>query len=352
MSGQSDRWIWPAEWEEHEATWLSWPRNDETWPRSLEAAQREFVNFVKLLSQFELVRVMIAQPLQEHAEKLGLPRSDRVEWVDLKTNDAWARDYGATIVYDAASGDSRFINWQYNAWGGKYPPFDDDQLVAAGMANYCNANVYDSKLTMEGGAIEGNGAGYLMTTESCLLDDNRNAGWARSEIEAELKTLLGVSDVLWLPGGDVEGDDTDGHIDQIARFLNEKTVLISDAADENNVNHATYRENQVRLQAEIEKRELGWTVVKVPLPSEVVKVFDEPLPASYTNFVWANGAIIVPQFEDAMDQVAVDLIQSLCPDRKVVGCPSKQLLVGLGSWHCLSQQHINAAAALQNNRVD
>jgi agmatine deiminase len=374
---------WPAEWEPHAATWLSWPRNPATWPDHFEPVPGEFAQLVRTIASFEPVNILAGgEAVMRQARELvgDLPN---VTLHDIETNDAWCRDHGPTFLQ--ASGVSRFrpgvgegergrvgdsatsplrppslsppllppalIDWEYNAWGGKYPPFDKDNEVPRKIAALQGRRVFSPGIILEGGAIEGNGEGVLLTTESCLLNPNRNPQLSREQTEQYLRDYLGVKDIWWLTGGEIGGDDTDGHIDQIARFVGPRTIVVSVCDDPSDENYGPTQQNLAELKALCSRHTpcavptdgtrsvpaTGYDIVPLPLPKPKF-VGDQRLPAGYANFIFVNGGLIVPTYDDPADQIAIDTLQRLLPDRRVVGSPSLNLVWGLGSFHCLSQQ--------------
>ena len=331
-----NRFRMPAEWEPQAAIWLSWPHNVETWPQNLAAAQAEFVALVRAISNSQLVRVMVPNREMELAgSQLG--EISNVTVVAIDTNDAWARDYAPTFVKDVESDELVSIDWYYNAWGAKYPPFDLDQQIASKVAAHLGLRNIAGGLCFEGGAIEINEQGVLMTTESCALDSNRNAGNSRLEVESILIERLGCSEVVWLPGDIGEqktlvGDDTDCHIDQLARFVDDETIVHAWT------NESDSRYEALRLNVSVIERQLpSVRLVPLMLP-EAFQFCDRQIPASYCNFLITNESVIVPQFGVPEDDAAVQVLRSLFSKRKVVPLASRNLSVGLGSFHCLSQQ--------------
>ena len=325
---------WPAEWEPHTATWLSWPRNPDTWPKNLRAAQQEFAAFIRAVAEVETVNLLCGGDAMQSA-RAAVGGIRNVELIDIQTNDAWIRDYGPTFV----NRDNKqvVVDWTYNAWGGKYPPFDQDAKIAEKIATRLNCAAIKVDRVIEGGALEGNGAGLVMTTESCLLNENRSGKSAKAQIESILKQRLGANEILWLSGGDIAGDDTDGHIDQIARFVSEKTIVVCVEKNRDDVNFETFQLASRELKQFNAVHGNQFEIVDLPMPGPVM--FDGVrLPAGYANFYLANGIVIVPQFDDPADEIAVSLLKSVFPDRQAIALPSRNLSVGLGSFHCLSQQ--------------
>lgn len=340
---------WPAEWEPHTATWLSWPHNVESWPGIFDRIPAQFAAFVRAIAEFEPVQILAggASVLGDARQHVGqLPN---VALHDIPTNDAWCRDHGPTFLVrsphttsqenptDGSFAPLALIDWQYNAWGGKYPPFDLDNGVPARIATQLGCPRFPADVVLEGGAIEGNGLGTVLTTASCLLNPNRNPGMCRQDVELLLRDYLGARHVIWLARGELAGDDTDGHIDQLARFVGPKTVVAAIAGDTADLNAAPLRENLAQLRSMADQNGAALDVVPLPLPA--AKFHDRHrLPASYCNFYLVNGGVIVPQFGDPADEQAVGILGDLLPDRTVVGLPATDLAWGLGTFHCLSQQ--------------
>jgi agmatine deiminase len=229
------------------------------------------------------------------------------------------------------------VDWQYNAWGGKYPPFDLDNAVPQKIARLQGRKVFSPGIVLEGGAIENNGAGVLLTTERCLLNSNRNPHLTRGDMERYLREYLSVEKVLWLAHGDIPGDDTDGHIDQLARFVNPTTIVAAVASDEEDDCFDELQAMWQELTALRDLEDRPFTIVPLPIPQPKF-VGEQRLPASYCNFLIVNGGVIVPQFGDPADAAALETLARLFPDRQVRGCESLELIWGLGSFHCLSQQ--------------
>jgi agmatine deiminase len=327
---------WPAEWERQSATWLSWSHNEETWPQNLSRAQAEFVSLVEMIARSQLVNVLVP-PRHSVDAAAQLNGISNVKLVKMETNDAWARDYAPTFVIDQQSGELVAIDWYYNAWGGKYPPFEADQNVAKQVADLLRVRHVAGGLCFEGGAIEINEAGVVMTTESCALNPNRNAGFSRIEIESILRQRLGCNRIIWLPGDlsdckVLPGDDTDGHIDQLARFVDDQTIVHA-WVDEHDFRHKALSANVEAIRSQLPEVKL--------VPLEIPPLFefcDRKIPASYCNFLITNESVIVPQFDVPHDVAAADALKSLFLEREIVPLPSKNLAVGLGSFHCLSQQ--------------
>ncbi|MEX2172857.1 MAG: agmatine deiminase family protein [Pirellulaceae bacterium] len=346
---------WPAEWEPQASAWLSWPRNPATWPDHFEPVPAEFAQFVRLLAEYQPVNILAGgREVLEQAWSLVGDLAN-VTLHNIPTNDAWCRDHGPTFLQGATAGPAStaspspqplapgpssspaLVDWEYNAWGGKYPPFDLDNQVPSEIAALQGRRRFVPGIVMEGGAIDGNGRGTILTTESCLLNPNRNPGLSRAHVEGYLRDYLAAKKVLWLKGGEIAGDDTDGHIDQIARFVNPTTLVVSVCDDPADDNYAPTQQNLVELQAMTDQDDQPLAIVRLPLPRPLY-CDGQRLPAGYANFLIANGVVVVPQFGDPADDEALRTLQPLFPDRDVRGCPSLHLIWGLGSFHCLSQQ--------------
>jgi len=330
------RFRMPSEWEPQAATWVSWPHNEETWPTNLSQAQAEFVSFVKAIAQSQSVNVMVPRS-ELKAAGLQLDSISNVEILAIETNDAWARDYAPTFVKDIESGELVGIDWYYNAWGGKYPPFEADQQVAKTVADHLGVRHLAGGLCFEGGAIEISEDGVLLTTESCALNSNRNAGMTKRDVELILGERLGCRKVVWLRGDvgkskTLHGDDTDGHIDQLARFVGNDTIVHA-WVDESDSRFAALDSNVAALREQLPDA----TLVPLMLP-QPFEFCDREIPASYCNFVITNEAVIVPAFDVPQDVKAVEVLESLFVSREIVSLASRNLAVGLGSFHCLSQQ--------------
>lgn len=328
---------WPAEWERQASVWLSWPRNPATWPDHFEPVPAEFAQFVRTIARFQPVNILVggAEILAQAKSLVG--DLQNVTLHDIATNDAWCRDHGPIFLSGPAGSQPALVDWEYNAWGGKYPPFDLDNQIPQIIGKLQNRKVFSPGIILEGGAIEGNGAGCLLTTESCLLNPNRNPQLSREQVEKYLADFLAIKKVLWLTGGEIAGDDTDGHIDQIARFINPRTIVVCVCDDPSDENYGPTQQNLAEVQQLTDQDERPFEVVRLPLPRPLF-VDEQRLPAGYGNFLIVNDAVIVPQFGDPADGQAIGILQDLMPDRKVVGSPSLDLVWGLGSFHCLSQQ--------------
>jgi agmatine deiminase len=331
----------PAEWAPHRATWLSWPHNSETWPTYLEKVREIWVQMISALAPHEQVCLLVndSATKSEVHTRLVQARADlaHVTLLEIPTIDVWMRDYGPTFVTRAGRDNPRAANdWIFNGWGGKYRSYESDERVAKEVTALLEMPVFNHPVVLEGGSIEVNGAGTCLTTEQCLLNPNRNPHLNRDDIENFLRETLGVSHVIWLGEG-IAGDDTDGHIDDIARFVGPTTVaciLENNARDEN---YRFVRENYERLQSATNEKGEKLSVVALPCPAPVA--YDGArLPASYANFYIANGVVLVPVFDDPNDAEALGILRELFPDRRVVGLRCNEVVAGLGAIHCVTQQ--------------
>ena len=332
----------PAEWEEHEATWLSWPHKEESWPDRIHLIFPMYAKFIAELSKGEKVRINVKDEEMKafalsHIEKTDADLS-QVEFYFFETNDAWCRDHGPAFLVNKENAENPkvIVDWGFNAWGGKYPPFENDDVIPTKIGEAFNLPVFYPGIIMEGGSVEFNGKNTLMTSKSCLLNENRNPEYTQEQIEEFLRNYYGVSQILWVEDG-IVGDDTDGHIDDTIRFVNEDTVLTVVEEDESDDNYELLQVNLRQLQEMKLEDGRPLNIIELPMPDGVY-CEGERLPASYANFYIANKSVIVPTYRCAKDEVALEIIQKCFPDRKVVGIDSTDIIWGLGSFHCLSQQ--------------
>jgi agmatine deiminase len=332
----------PAEWEPHQATWISWPHNRETWVDDLPAVEAVMVEAVAALAEGELVHINVLDAAHERhvADLLRGRASDRaVRLHRVPTNDAWCRDHGAIfVVRDDGTAATRLfaLDFDYNAWGGRYPPYDLDQAVPAQMAATLGVPRLEPRMVLEGGSVDVNGSGALLTTEQCLLNRNRNPTLNRHEIEACLEETLGVEQIIWLGEG-IAGDDTDGHIDDVARFVAPATVVTAIEANRDDPNYAPLRANLRRLQQTCLRGGQRLEVVELPMPEPLYRGGDR-LPASYANFYIANEILLLPVFGSSRDGDAQDILGGCFPGRRIVPIDCRALVVGLGALHCMTQQ--------------
>jgi agmatine deiminase len=324
----------PAEWEPHQATWIAWPHNREDWPGRFAPIPWVYGEIVRKLSRVERVRILVKDAaLQRQARRvLGKVGAcmDAVEFIPCPTNRAWTRDYCPLWIKNRA-GDVALSWWRFNGWA-KYDDFELDAQVPDTVALHVKRTAWQADMVLEGGSIDVNGEGLLLTTEECLLSpvQARNPGVGRVEIERKLRDYLGATRVIWLPNG-IAGDDTHGHVDDLARFAGPATVLVASEPDPADANFEPLRENAAILRA------AGLRVVKLPMPQPLI--FDgRRLPASYANFYIANGLVLAPTFNDPNDREALGTLSRVFPDREVVGINCTELIWGLGALHCMTQQ--------------
>lgn len=330
----------PAEWEQHTATWLSWPHKEESWPGKISSIYQPYCEFIKIISQGELVRINV---VNEQMKKFAIAELikagvdlNQIEFFEFPTNDAWCRDHGPAFLVNRATQQKAIVDWGYNAWGGKYPPFDLDDVIPTKIGAQFGLPVYHPGIVMEGGSVDFNGKGTLLTTTACLLNPNRNPHLNQQQIENYLQNYYGVQQILWLGDG-IVGDDTDGHIDDITRFVNEDTVVTVIEENKTDENYHLLQENLQALKTMRLLNGKQLNIVELPMPDAVI--YDgQRLPASYANFYIGNAAVVMPTYRCAQDAKALDILQQCFPGRTVVGIDSTDIIWGLGSFHCLSQQ--------------
>jgi agmatine deiminase len=331
----------PAEWAPHRATWLSWPHNLETWPVQLEHVREAWVQMILALSPHEKVCLLVNDDPMRLDVSMRLKTAgalmENVTLIEIPTVDVWMRDYGPTFIVRSRADEPLALNdWIFNGWGGKYKAYEDDDQVAKSIAELLAVPVFAHVLVLEGGAIEVNGAGICLTTEQCLLNKNRNPHLSRAEIEQFLNESLGVSQIIWLGEG-VAGDDTDGHIDDIARFVDATTIVCTAEDDPKDANYAPLQENLERLQGARDQHGSRFDLIILPSPRPLF-CQGSRLPASYANFYIANEVVLVPIFDDPGDQKALGILGELFSTRKAIGIRCADLVAGLGAIHCVTQQ--------------
>ena len=329
----------PAEWEPHAATWLSWPRREGiSFPDSFDRVLPALQEMVRALTESEAVCINVVNGAHEAEARAvldPLPHQECITYYEIPTNEPWCRDHGPIFLTRDADPTIAVVDWDYNAWGNKYPPFDLDEVVPTRIAELLKLPVFYPKMILEGGSIDVNGAGALLTSESCLLNKNRNPNLGRDQIEKRLRDFLGVREILWLGDG-IEGDDTDGHIDDLARFVSETKVVTVVEQNSDDANYKPLQENLARLrQMKVNGREIE--IVTLPMPKKIVRE-GMRLPASYANFYIANKIVLLPTFADPADKIAVSVLEKCFPNRRVIGIDCRELIWGLGTFHCLTQQ--------------
>lgn len=340
----SNKLLMPAEWEKHSATLMIWPSNEETWPGiRLDRVEKVYLNIIKSLSVFEQV-LLLVENNKVLSRVLELFKAEGIDekLVLIKVypvNDVWARDCGPIFV--KAKDEFIITDWEYNVWGEKYPPWDSDNKIPDFISEIFGIKSISTNMVLEGGSIDVNGVGDLLTTESVLLNPNRNPGISKDEIEQNLKTYLGVENIIWLKSG-LAGDDTDGHIDDLTRFLNEETVLTMVCEDENDINFKALQENLEILKSATLKTGKKLKIETLPLPKTKIEgtTVDGSgfVPASYANFYIANGCVLVPLYDDRYDRQAMELFAKYFPNREIIGIECSDLVWGQGSIHCITQQ--------------
>jgi agmatine deiminase len=326
----------PAEWQQHAATWLSWPRPDGiSFPDRYLEVLPTLGEMVRTLAPHERVDINVRDEEVEAVARQAIGDTGNVFYHYIPSYEPWCRDHGPIFV--KRGNELAIVDWDYNAWGSKYPPYDDDDAVPRRVAELLGLPVFSPGIVMEGGALDVNGEGTLLTTEACLLNPNRNPHLNQQQIEQHLRDYLGVTNILWLGDG-IAGDDTDGHVDDLARFVNPTTVVTVVEQDLQDDNYWPLQENRKRLRAMRDQDGNPLQVVELPMPG-VIEYDGQRLPASYANFYVANGVVLLPTYRNQKtDAVAMETLQKLFANRRVVGIDSTNLIWGLGSFHCLTQQ--------------
>ncbi len=334
-------YYFPAEFAPHAATWLSWPHKEASWPGKINAIYPSYVKFIKELIKGERVKINVVDAAMQQQATDWMTRFDvdlaKVDFFIHPTNDAWCRDHGpAFLINPSAHPQKVIVDWGYNAWGNKYPPYDLDDVIPTRIAEHYGLPVWHPGIVMEGGSVEFNGKGTLLTSTACLLNPNRNPHLNQEQIEKYLRDYYGVEQILWVDEG-IVGDDTDGHIDDTVRFVNADTVLATVESDRTDENYALLQHNlqQLKSMRLIDGKPLN--IIELPMPSPL-SYEGQRLPCSYANFYIANHAVIVPVFNCKQDETALRIIEQCFPGRQVVGIDSVDIIWGLGSFHCLSQQ--------------
>ncbi|MGH7197929.1 MAG: agmatine deiminase family protein [Candidatus Omnitrophota bacterium] len=332
----------PAEWEPHRATWLVWPENRTTWPGGLlKQVEDIYLQMIRALLPGEKVNLLVNDRKTAAGVLKRLPKktaTTRLVFHEVKTVDTWIRDYGPIFVKNS---DIAFVKWRFNAWGGKYADLARDNNVVDRIQALKNVRRFDPGIILEGGSIDMNGLGTCLTTEQCLLNPNRNPKLSRRDIESYLERALGARNVVWLKEG-IEGDDTDGHIDDITRFVGPRVVVTAVEPDASDKNHHILEKNLRSLRQARDQDGRKLRIIGLPMPGRVgIGRGDSSagrLPASYANFYIGNSAVLVPVYSHRNDQAALKIIRGAFPERKVVGIECTALVYGLGSIHCVTQQ--------------
>lgn len=334
-------YYFPAEFALHRATWLSWPHKEASWPGKIHTIYPNYALFVKELTRSELVCINVNdEAMKKFAVECLLRQGvdiSKVTFYINPTNDAWCRDHGpAFLINPNATQKKVIVDWNYNAWGNKYPPFDLDDVIPTRIGGQLGLPVFHPGIIMEGGSVEFNGEGTVLTSSCCLLNENRNPHLNKTELEKYLYDYYGIKQVLWVEEG-IVGDDTDGHIDDTVRFVNADTVLTVIEENKGDENYELLQKNLRDLSKMRLENGKQLNIVELPMPDPVIYE-DQRLPASYANFYISNGSVIVPVFQRTNDDRALQTIQRCFPGRNVIGIDSTDIIWGLGSFHCLSQQ--------------
>lgn len=335
------RFRMPAEWETHYGTFLTWPnRKGISFPGkgAYEAVLPAFESMLHALVASEQVFINVAseEDRQTIRDLLTIAEQSRVHFLEMPCMEPWCRDHGATFVVRGEDRGGGSVVWKFNSWGQKYDKAAVDAGIGRRMAEYLGGKIFQPGMVMEGGAIEVNGSGTVLTTESCLLNKNRNRGVKREDMERLLKDYLGVTQVLWLPGG-LEGDDTDGHIDTITRFTNRTTVVTCVEENPKDRNHAVLSRNLELLKEMKVEDGTPLTVVPLPMPQPIVRK-GQRMPATYANFYIGNKVVLLPQYDDPADEKALEIMVKSFPTRRIYPIDCRELIWGLGAFHCLTQQ--------------
>lgn len=335
----------PPEWHPHRGTWFSWPRPEGiSFPDKYHTVPENLARIIREITPREQVHINVPNGNYEHIVKEQLKANGcplkNIFFHQIKTNESWCRDHGPAFVLKQGRGgktSAAIVDWGFNAWGGKYPPYDDDDAVPTRIAEEYKLPVFYPKIIMEGGAVDFNGAGTVLTTESCLLNKNRNPNLSKKQVEQYLKDYYGQSHVCWLGDG-IVGDDTDGHVDDLARFINPTTIVVAVEEDPKDENHKLLQENLRRVRLLKDQDGRPFDIVEIPMPG-VVEYDKQRLPATYVNFYFVNGALLVPTYRHRKnDRKAVQILQKHLPRHKVIGIDCVELIWGLGAIHCLTQQ--------------
>jgi agmatine deiminase len=339
----------PAEWEKQRGTWMSWPRPEGiSFPGRYHHIGPQLAEIVRQIALRQEVHINVPNENWEYIVRNLLDSqkvpTKRVFFHHIKTNEAWCRDHGPAFLVKSTVGGRRsaakdiaVIDWGFNAWGGKYPPYDSDDAVPTEVAKQLKIKtVFHPGIIMEGGAVDFNGAGTVLTTTDCLLNKNRNPKLSKPQVEQYLKDYYGQSHVCWLTGG-IAGDDTDGHIDDLARFISPTKIVFGLQEDKKSKNYAVLRRVRKQLDALVDQDGKPFEIVELPMPADF-RIEGDIVPATYMNFLFVNGAILVPIYNDRNDYAALSILQQHLPNHEVVGIDCTEVIWGLGAIHCLTQQ--------------
>lgn len=340
-SPKSQGYFFPPEWHPHFATWLTFPHNDASWQGSKRGEMfKNYMQLIKTISTKEKVCIN-ANSVEIEQLILQLCLENEIDLTQIEilvnpTNDAWCRDHGPAFLINPTTKQRLIVDWEYNAWGGKYPPFSDDNNLPQKIANYRNLPFVSPGIVMEGGSVEFNGAGTILTSKSCLLNQNRNPHLDQGQIEQYLCEFYGAEQILWVEDG-IVGDDTDGHIDDTTRFINSNTVVTMVESNKNDENHKPLSDNLELLKTMRLANGKQLNIIELQMPTPVI-VDGFRAPASYGNFLICNAGVLVPTFNLPTDQIAIDILSNAIKDRPIIGLDSSQIIWGQGSFHCLTQQ--------------
>ncbi|MGB7345510.1 MAG: agmatine deiminase family protein [Pirellulaceae bacterium] len=333
----------PAEWESCAAIWLAWPHSLETWPGHFDAIPGFFEMWARLIAEDTSVRILAHGEVARAAEKTFGKLPSNIELVPIKTNDSWIRDYGPSFVHNSETNQIEAIDWRYNSWGGKYPPWDDDDRAGTQIAKHLDLVCHRREMCIEGGAIETDGQGRMLAFRDCIETESRNPGWSQEKIVNELYRSLGITEIVWIDGGGLQGDDTDGHIDQLARFVDPNNVVAAICDDHTDSNAAGLIANKRQLKLWSHQTQPNVTVHELPIPP--ARYIDGTrVPESYCNFLRLGpNRMLVPTFgAKQSDDRALGILSDLCPHSEVVGIDCRDLIWGLGALHCASANQPSA----------
>ncbi len=341
LSPKSQGFVFPPEWHPHAATWLTFPHNEASWQGDKRFQMYpQYFGLIKAISQGEKVGLNVNNEALKNFILGELPKyeidQNQIEILVNPTNDAWCRDHGPAFLINPETQERMIVDWGYNAWGGKYPPFDADNNLPKKIAEFRGLKTVTPGIIMEGGSVEFNGAGTLMTSRECLLNINRNPHLNQAQIEQYLADYYGVEQILWVNDG-ILGDDTDGHIDDTVRFVNQDTVITMVEPNKADGNHKILDENLKILKGMRLLNDKQLNVIEIQMPTPIV-LDGFRTPASYANFLICNAGVLVPIFDCKNDDIALDILSQIFTDRPVIGLPSNKIIWGQGSFHCLTQQ--------------
>ena len=336
-----DGFRFPPEWASHEATWVAWPHNRATWPGNFDPIPIVFERWIRAMARHESVCVLVPQHERATAATaVGHVRN--VQLYEIPTNDSWIRDYGPMFCIHSERPETAIIDWGFNSWGEKYPPYNLDNDVPRAIAEQLKYPRYTGPIVLEGGALDHNGNGVFLVSAPSVIDERRNPGLCVNVIEEHIRRCCGAEDIFWIEG-EMAGDDTDGHVDQLARFVSKDTIVYAEESHADDVNFSALEALRPQLAKIRLQNGTAPNLVPVPMPAPVI--FDGArLPASYLNFCFINRGLIVPQFDQPTDDYVLELLEQLLPDRQMIPLPASEIVLGLGGFHCLSQQQPAAAA--------